>query len=66
MSQSVQERKILAETWMKAKQTTGQHVMVQVGGAPLPDVLELVKMGILYFKFYTLKTCRLNMQKVLA
>ncbi|GJQ84408.1 hypothetical protein Trydic_g3883 [Trypoxylus dichotomus] len=43
MSQSVQERKLLAEKWMEAKKTTNQHVMIQIGGAPLPDVLEFAK-----------------------
>ncbi|KAI4466807.1 dihydrodipicolinate synthase [Holotrichia oblita] len=43
MSQTVQERKILAEKWMEVKKVTNQHMMIQVGGAPLPDVLELAK-----------------------
>ncbi|GJQ84406.1 hypothetical protein Trydic_g3881 [Trypoxylus dichotomus] len=43
MLQSVRDRKLLLEKWMESKQTTHQHVMVQVGGAPLPDVLELAK-----------------------
>lgn len=41
-SQSVRERKVIAEKWMEIKQTTNLHIMIQVGGAPLPDVLELV------------------------
>lgn len=39
---NVEERKAAAEAWAKAVKPTGQHLMVQVGGAPLPDVLELV------------------------
>ncbi|KAI4466919.1 dihydrodipicolinate synthase [Holotrichia oblita] len=43
MLQSVRDRKVLIEKWMETKKTTNQHVMVQVGGAPLPDVLKLAK-----------------------
>jgi len=43
MSMSVAERKLVAETWAKATKETKQHLMVQVGGAPLPDVIELAK-----------------------
>lgn len=39
---SISERKLVAEAWSDAVKTTKQHLMVQVGGAPLPDVLELV------------------------
>ncbi|KAJ8952243.1 hypothetical protein NQ314_007575 [Rhamnusium bicolor] len=37
------ERKSVTEEWVKAAKSTKQHVMVQVGGCPLPDVLELAK-----------------------
>ncbi|EFA04261.2 N-acetylneuraminate lyase isoform X2 [Tribolium castaneum] len=43
MSLNVRERKQVAEEWVKAVKKTNQHLMVQVGGAPLPDVLELAK-----------------------
>ncbi|KAL0119244.1 hypothetical protein PUN28_009673 [Cardiocondyla obscurior] len=43
MSMSVDERKLVAESWTKAVRDTKQHLMVQVGGAPLPDVIELAK-----------------------
>lgn len=43
MSMSVAERKLVAETWIEAVKETKQHLMVQVGGAPLPDVIELAK-----------------------
>lgn len=43
---SVSERKQVAETWAMAVKTTKQHLMIQVGGAPLPDVLELVRLSI--------------------
>ncbi|XP_015119736.1 N-acetylneuraminate lyase isoform X2 [Diachasma alloeum] len=43
MSMSVPERKQVAETWANAAKTTKQHLMIQVGGAPLPDVVELAK-----------------------
>ncbi|KRT78489.1 hypothetical protein AMK59_8026, partial [Oryctes borbonicus] len=43
MSQNVQERKLLAEKWVGVKKTTNQHMMIQIGGAPLPDVLELAR-----------------------
>lgn len=39
---NVEERKAVAEAWLKAAKNTKQHVMVQVGGTNLPDVLELV------------------------
>lgn len=42
MSMNVKERKLVTEAWVKAVETTNQHLMVQVGGAPLPDVIELV------------------------
>ncbi|XP_044745061.1 N-acetylneuraminate lyase-like isoform X2 [Coccinella septempunctata] len=42
-SLSKDERKQLATKWKEAVKTTQQHLMVQVGGAPLPDVLELAK-----------------------
>ncbi|XP_033216646.1 N-acetylneuraminate lyase-like isoform X2 [Belonocnema kinseyi] len=38
---SVPERKALTEEWMKAIKSTKLHLMVHIGGAPLPDVLEL-------------------------
>ncbi|XP_076629686.1 N-acetylneuraminate lyase isoform X2 [Colletes latitarsis] len=40
---SVTERKLITEAWASAVKRTKQHLMVQVGGAPLPDVLELAK-----------------------
>lgn len=43
MSMNVQTRKMVAEEWKKACKETQQMLMVQVGGAPLPDVLELVR-----------------------
>jgi len=39
---SIAERKLVVEAWVKAVEETKQHLMVQVGGAPLPDVIELV------------------------
>ena len=42
MSMNVAERKKVTEEWVKAVKKTNQHLMVQIGGAPLPDVLELV------------------------
>ncbi|EFN85455.1 N-acetylneuraminate lyase, partial [Harpegnathos saltator] len=43
MLMSVSERKLVAEAWAKAVKETKQHLMIQVGGAPLPDVIELAK-----------------------
>ncbi|XP_071558048.1 N-acetylneuraminate lyase-like [Temnothorax nylanderi] len=43
MSVSVAERKLVTEAWVKAVKETKQHLMIQVGGAPLPDVIELAK-----------------------
>ncbi|XP_076173714.1 N-acetylneuraminate lyase isoform X2 [Ptiloglossa arizonensis] len=42
-SMSVPERKLVTEAWATAVKTTKQHLMVQVGGGPLPEVLELAK-----------------------
>lgn len=42
-SLSKEERKQLAVKWKETVNTTKQHLMVQVGGAPLPDVLELAR-----------------------
>jgi len=39
---SVAERKLITEIWVKTVKETKQHLMIQVGGAPLPDVIELV------------------------
>ncbi|KAG5874038.1 hypothetical protein JTB14_008000 [Gonioctena quinquepunctata] len=43
MSMTVKERKSVVEEWAKAVKSTKQHLMVQVGGCPLPDVLDLAK-----------------------
>ncbi|XP_019868861.1 N-acetylneuraminate lyase isoform X2 [Aethina tumida] len=40
---TVAERKLVTEAWVKAVKETKQHLMIQVGGAPLPDVLELAR-----------------------
>ncbi|XP_050458104.1 N-acetylneuraminate lyase-like [Cataglyphis hispanica] len=40
-SMSVTERKFVTEAWVKATKSTKQHLMIQIGGAPLPDVIEL-------------------------
>ncbi|KOC71349.1 N-acetylneuraminate lyase [Habropoda laboriosa] len=40
---SANERKLVAEAWADAVKTTKQHLMIQVGGAPLPDVLDLAR-----------------------
>ncbi|XP_017893357.1 N-acetylneuraminate lyase-like [Ceratina calcarata] len=42
-SLSTNERKLVAEAWANAVRTTNQHLMIQVGGTNLPDVLELAK-----------------------
>ncbi|XP_012064546.1 PREDICTED: N-acetylneuraminate lyase-like [Atta cephalotes] len=42
-SMSVAERKLVIEAWVKAVKETKQHLMIQVGGAPLPNVIELAK-----------------------
>ncbi|XP_012343211.1 N-acetylneuraminate lyase-like [Apis florea] len=42
-SMSLIERKLVAEAWANAVKITKQHLMIQVGGASLPDVLELAK-----------------------
>ena len=40
---STSERKLVAEAWATAVKTTKQHLMIQIGGTNLPDVLELAK-----------------------
>lgn len=42
MSLSVADRKKVIDAWVVAAKTTGLHIQVQVGGAPLADVTELV------------------------
>ncbi|XP_020284476.1 N-acetylneuraminate lyase-like [Pseudomyrmex gracilis] len=42
-SMSVAERKLVTESWVRAVKKTQQHLMIQIGGAPLPDVLELAR-----------------------
>ncbi|CAK1550422.1 unnamed protein product [Leptosia nina] len=43
MSLSVSERKKVIEEWVKVGSKNGLHIMAQVGGAPMADVLELAK-----------------------
>ncbi|XP_063976782.1 N-acetylneuraminate lyase-like [Diachasmimorpha longicaudata] len=43
MSMSAPEREHVAEAWANAVKMTKQHLMIQVGGAPLPDVIRLAK-----------------------
>ncbi|CAG9789449.1 unnamed protein product [Diatraea saccharalis] len=43
MSMRVVDRMKLIDEWVEASQSTGLHIMVQVGGAPLADVLLLAK-----------------------
>lgn len=42
MSMTMDERKICAEKWSEACKRNEQSLMIQVGGAALPDVLEMV------------------------
>lgn len=59
------ERKAVTEAWLQATKSTKQHVMVQIGGTNLPDVLELVCL-IFTCKFFAFKISlvfRHNMQK---
>ncbi|PZC77824.1 hypothetical protein B5X24_HaOG202935 [Helicoverpa armigera] len=43
MSLSVADRKKVIDAWVAVAKTTGLHIQVQVGGAPLADVTELVR-----------------------
>ncbi|KAF9405997.1 hypothetical protein HW555_013474 [Spodoptera exigua] len=43
MSLSVADRKKVVDAWVVAAKTTGLHIQVQVGGAPLADVIELAR-----------------------
>lgn len=56
---SVPERKALTEEWVKAIKSTKLHLMVLIGGAPLPDVLELVCLK-LFTDLYPLRSGALN------
>lgn len=42
MSLTLPERLKLIDEWVKVCDETKQHLMVQIGGAPLKDVLEMV------------------------
>ncbi|KAJ8723740.1 hypothetical protein PYW07_007720 [Mythimna separata] len=42
MSLAVADRKKVIDAWVAAGKSTGLHIQVQVGGAPLADVTELV------------------------
>lgn len=42
VSMSIVERKKVAEAWSTAVKKTKQHLMIQIGGASLPDVISLV------------------------
>ncbi|KAH1015405.1 N-acetylneuraminate lyase [Dendroctonus ponderosae] len=42
-SLSLQERKNLTEAWAEAVKKTSQSLMIQVGGGPFPDVVELAR-----------------------
>ncbi|XP_077285636.1 N-acetylneuraminate lyase-like isoform X2 [Arctopsyche grandis] len=42
-SMNVEERKLVAEAWIKEAKKYNMHMMLQVGGAPLPDVITLAK-----------------------
>ncbi|XP_060520137.1 N-acetylneuraminate lyase-like [Cylas formicarius] len=43
VSLSVEEREKVTEAWLQAVKQTKQHLMVQVGGCPLPDAIRLAK-----------------------
>lgn len=43
MTLNVDERKRAAEKWVAAGLENDVEVMVQIGGVPYPDVVELVK-----------------------
>ena len=40
---NVSERKSTAVAWADAAKNSKLHLMIQIGGAPFPDVLELVR-----------------------
>ena len=42
MTMSVKERQEIAEAWSESAKRNDQHMIIQVGGAPLPDVKNLV------------------------
>ena len=44
MSLTIRERIDIADAWADICEKTNQFLMVQIGGAPLKDVVELVKL----------------------
>lgn len=42
-SMTYEERKRVSEVWLKEAKKYDIHVMLQIGGAPFPDVIALVK-----------------------
>lgn len=46
MSMSVVERKKTAEHWQAACRKYDLNLMLQIGGAPIADVLDLVRYGL--------------------
>lgn len=52
---SVAERKLVTEAWVKATKNTKQHIMIQIGGAPFPDVIDLVSTINQYINRYMIK-----------
>lgn len=43
MSLTTPERTSITEHWIKAREETKQHIMVQVGGAPFKEVIRMVR-----------------------
>ncbi|XP_075982926.1 N-acetylneuraminate lyase-like [Anticarsia gemmatalis] len=76
MTLTVCDRKKVIDAWVAVSKTTGLHIMVQVGGAPLADVVELARycqqVGVhsllclpeLYFKPSTVEELVFNIAQV--
>lgn len=69
MSLSVEERKQTAERWQKVSEQLKLTTMVQIGGAPLADVIELVNQFaylkyLMKFKKYTFQAIHAESIKV--
>lgn len=40
---TLDERKLIVKTWHEVFKTSNQHLMLQIGGCPLKEMLELAK-----------------------
>lgn len=51
-SLSLTEKKELLDAWLKSIKPLGMKIVMQVGGMPLPEVLEMVCRYLIYFYYF--------------